>query len=105
MLPAGAIWNSSSAEELTQAQQNLQKVVAEGSKAKSPSQIAKWKQQLADAEAAVNELQSGLEGAVNRPFWLSIVSSVLGAIMAGAGWWLYYVTPEAKPVSAKSLAE
>jgi len=105
LLPASVIWSSESAEELTQAQQRLQKLIGEGSKAKGASATAKWKAQLAEAEAAVNELQGGLDGAVSRPFWLSIFLCASGAIMVGAGWWLYYVTPEPKEGSAKSLAE
>jgi H+/Cl- antiporter ClcA len=97
-------WSTSSADELQKAQQRIQSLAEQLGKAQSENAKNAIKKQLAEVQTKVDGLQSGLEGTINRPYWLSIVVLAIGVIMVGAGWGTYYFAPMPKE-KKKTLAE
>jgi len=97
-------WSTSGAEDLQKTSQRIQKLASDLNKASSVDEKKRLNAALAKEQETLAGLQGGLEGTINRPFWLSIVLLVVGIGMIVGGWCTYYFVP--MPVEKKkTLAE
>jgi hypothetical protein len=96
---AESSWSTDQANELQRASQELQRLVTRGGKSTAE------KKQLAELQAKIADLHEQLDGKISRPYWMSIVCSVLGVGMVAAGAGMYYFQPAQPPPKPKSLAE
>lgn len=97
-------WSTGRAEELQKTSQRIQKLASALGKATSGDEKKRITADLAKEQETLADLQGGLEGTVNRPFWLSIMLLVTGIGMVVGGWCTYYFVP--MPVEKKkTLAE
>lgn len=104
ILSAENTWSSSNAEDLQKTSQRIQKLVAELGSATSTAEKNRLTKEITDLQATLDSIQGGLEGAITRPFWLSIVVLAIGIGMTGGGAWTYYFVPVPKE-KPKTLAE
>src|SRR4051812_724305 len=104
MLSPEQTWSDSSAAEKVKTELRIQKIIDEIAETKDGGQLKKLKDEFEQLQARHAELEAGLEGAFNRPFWMSIVCLVIGIGMVGAGLGTYYFAPMPKE-KPKTLAE
>ena len=97
-------WSTSRADELQKTSQRIQQLASNLNKASSVDEKKRITADLDKEKVILADLQGGLEGTINRPFWLSILLLVAGIGMTVGGWCTYYFVP--MPVEKKkTLAE
>jgi hypothetical protein len=97
-------WSTSRADDYQKTALRIQKLAGELGSATSIQEKNRIKKEIAEQQVTLESLQGGLEGTINRPFWLSIVVLAAGIGMTAGGFSLYYFVPMPKE-KPKTLAE
>jgi len=104
MLSPENTWSTSRAEDFQKTSMKMQKLADALGKSKSGDEKKRIMAEMTELQGTLGELQGGLEGKINTPFWLSIVVLAVGIGMTLGGFGLYYLVP--MPVEKpKTLAE